>query len=70
MKLMIYFYRAVESNPTAEVFMVKGGRGDIASSPESMKKISENCIFYLSENGFGEEQIESIMMKYLAEEKL
>jgi len=50
--------------------MVKGGRGDIASSPESMKKISENCIFYLSENGFGEEQIESIMMKYFAEEKL
>jgi Fe-S cluster assembly scaffold protein SufB len=37
---------------------------------ESMKKISENCIFYLNENGFDEEQIESIMMKYLAEEKL
>jgi hypothetical protein len=37
---------------------------------ESMKKISENCIFYLSENGFGEEQIESIMLKYLSEEKL
>ena len=32
---MIYFYRAVESNPTVEVFMAKGGRGDIASSPES-----------------------------------
>jgi hypothetical protein len=35
-----------------------------------MEKTSENCIFYLSENGFDEEQIESIMMKYLAEEKL
>jgi len=192
---MIYFYRAVETNPTVEDIMAKGGRGDIASSPESkqldsstkkvMNKIasglkskyffekehvndkfnkrklpefeqlgvslgcvpdggfwfdnprgksrklnfvfeskhqnedgnaierwgknyilckmlnpqvkyitflsgsgcadgkilhkfaetmktldSESCIFYLSENGFDEEQIESIMMKYLSEEKI
>ena len=47
---MIYFKRAVETNPTGRVIMAKGGRGDIASSPESKnldtntKKAMKNII--------------------------
>lgn len=36
---------------------------------ETMKILdSESCVFYLSENGFTEEEITSIMMSYLSEE--
>jgi hypothetical protein len=62
-------------NPQVKYITFMSGKGCAEGKilhkyAESMKKISENCIFYLSENGFDEEQIESIMIKYLAEEKL